>query len=99
MNEKTDNEGWESYHRQLRIIAATKGRCEDGCVYLPDPDEVQQRASDLDWLQELGFDNCVIESVMRYDHPTIDWIDRQINIRGRRAAEVSEVIRPLLICP
>lgn len=89
---------WEGYFEILQTRRETKGQCEDGRCYLPSPDEIAQRKNDLDWLKEMGFGNAVIESVMQFDQPTIDWIDRQINVRGKSAEEITERIKPFLIC-
>ena len=93
-------DSWESYHEQLTLTERTKGKCQDGGrTYLPSPAEIEQRANNVVWLKQMGFSNCVIESVMRWDHPTIEWIDRQVNTKGRSAAEITRAIRPLPICP
>lgn len=90
---------WDAYYATLQERRESRGQCDDGRCYLPTPEEIEQRKNDLDWLKEMGFGPCALESIMRYDHPTIDWIDKQINERGHTPEQVMKRIEPFLVCP
>ena len=98
--EKDIYDSSDAYAEHLQTAKATKVKrhCPDSSCFIPTPDEIKQRASDLGWLMEMGFGNRVIESVMQHDQPTIEWIERMVNVKKLSAAEITRRIRPFLIC-
>ena len=51
-------------------------------VYMPTPERVLERAADLRWLEEMGFDEILIGSVMDFDMPIIEVVRRLVERCG-----------------
>lgn len=54
----------------------------EGNVFLPPEEEVLQRAANLRWLLEQGFDEDLIQSVMDFDMPTFAVVKRMVKRHG-----------------
>jgi hypothetical protein len=83
---------WEAYWRTQRHHR-TPGRVkEDQGAYLPNPDEVESRIADMQWLVEHGFPDEVITAIMVEDCPAL-WRVRQLVRRHGAAAAVARCLR------
>ena len=85
----------EAFRNQIRRIIETNGQCEDSRTYLPKPEEIEMRKHEVRWLNELGFHQEYIESIMQYDMPSPKKIEQMLKTYS--VEEVMEIIEPLII--
>jgi len=64
-------------------------------VFMPPEEEVLARVEDLVWLQERGFDEVLISSVMDFDMPEIGVVRRLVEKYGTLLAK--EKLEPFII--
>jgi len=58
------------------------GRSANNARYLPSPGDIEQRITDLRWLQEQGFNQRFIASVLQFDTPTLDVVVKMVKRHG-----------------
>jgi hypothetical protein len=78
-NEHYVEGAWEVYHRDKALLDAGLPIPGFG-AYLPNPDEIRQRAADVRWLQAMGFDDYFSDSVMMHGSPQM-WVVRRMVAR------------------
>lgn len=93
MNSEYDS--WHAYEAHCADVAMN-ARGDDRNCYIPSPDDIVERCRNLRWLQNLGFASFVIESVLVFEHPTINFVERQVE-RGRSSDEITHRILPFLM--
>lgn len=55
-------------------------------VWVPMPQEIEERKMMLRWLQSQGFNVPFITFVMRYDHPRYELVRRMVEKHGAKEA-------------
>ncbi len=59
-------DSWKCYEKALGL--------KNYGIYLPSPTEIDQRIFDMKWMEKIGIDARLINSVMIYNEPSIELI-------------------------
>lgn len=85
---------WHCYDRDLARIEA--GEIIPGAgAYMPDPIELRERAADVRWLTEQGYDEAFADSVILHGSPEM-WVVRRFHDKYGQA-ETLRRLRPFLV--
>jgi len=84
------------YELALERIMEEGSRAPDYGAYMPAPEDIKRRKSDLMWLQICGFGRGFIASVMQFEAPTINFVRNMVDVQGIHPDKVAKLLRPFL---
>lgn len=73
-------DSWEQYRESLQLQRT--GPQNEVPKFLPSPKEIKRRIKALKWLQQKEFSDRLQDSIMIYDCPTIDVVQRLVKSVG-----------------
>lgn len=79
---RNEEDAWVGYYETVERLSNPMAPREDRGAYLPTPREIRKRIGTMRWLQEMGFDNVFINSVMQHECPTIELVRQFISKYG-----------------